>query len=80
MENVLETKEQLKIFGGNLRRARVLRKVTQEALSEKANLHIRTLQKIEAGEINILLTTLVRLKQGLDCPWQELLPPPRQQK
>ena len=80
MENILDTKAQLEKFGANLRRARVLRKVTQEALSEKANLHIRTLQKIEAGEINILLTTLVRLKQGLDCPWHELLPPPRQQK
>jgi len=75
-----ETEVQLKEFGGNLRRARVFRKITQEGLSEKAGLHIRSLQKIEAGQINILLTTLVRLKQGLDCPWHELLPATRQQK
>jgi DNA-binding XRE family transcriptional regulator len=71
---------QLKEFGGNLRRTRVSRKITQEELAEKADLHIRSLQKIEAGEINVLVTTLIRLRQGLDCPWHELLPAPRQQK
>ncbi|MGB0745125.1 MAG: helix-turn-helix domain-containing protein, partial [Opitutales bacterium] len=33
----------------------------------------RTLQKIEAGEINILLTTARRLKRALGCDWDELL-------
>jgi len=80
MEALGETKIQLKEFGGNVRRARVFRKITQEELAEKTDLHIRSLQKIEAGQINILLTTLVRLKQGLDCPWHELFPAPRQQK
>jgi len=80
MEKLIKTQAQLKEFGGNLRRARVSRKITQETLSEKADLHIRTLQKIEAGQTNILITTLMRLKQGLDCPWHELLPTSHQQK
>ena len=72
--NPAQVKAQLKEFGSNLRRARVLRKITQEVLSEKADLNIRTLQKIEAGETNILITTAVRLQQALGCPWQELFP------
>lgn len=74
MDNVREIKVRLKEFGGNLRRARVARKVTQEVLSEKADLNIRTLQKIEAGQTNILITTAIRLKESLDCSWLELLP------
>ena len=80
MEKPVEIKARLKEFGGNVRRARVLRKITQEELSEKADLHIRSLQKIEAGQINVLVTTLMRLKQGLDCPWYELLPTAPQTK
>jgi len=80
MKNSGGIEVQLKEFGGDLRRARVSRKITQEQLAEKADLHLRSLQKIEAGQINILLTTLIRLKQGLDCPWYELLPTASQQK
>ena len=74
MDDPVKIQVQLRKFGSNLRRARVLRKITQEVLSEKADLHIRTLQKIEAGQTNILVTTLIRLQQALGCPWQELLP------
>ena len=73
MDNPAVVKTQLKEFGCNLRRARVARKITQEALSEKSDLNIRTLQKIEAGETNVLITTAIRLRQGLGCPWHELL-------
>ena len=69
-----EVKVQLKDFGRNLKRARVARQITLEALSEKADLNIRTLQRIEAGQTNILITTALRLRQGLDCPWEELFP------
>jgi len=49
------------------------RKVTQEKLAELADLNIRTLQKIEAGQTNILVTTAIRLKRALGCPWESLL-------
>jgi transcriptional regulator with XRE-family HTH domain len=80
MDDPQEVKAQLKVFGSNLRRARVARMFTLDALSEKANLHIRVLQKMEAGETNVLITTAMRLQRALGCPWQELfsgLPPPR---
>ena len=76
MDNPVEVKAQLKVLGGNLRRARVARKITLETLAARADLHIRTLQKIEAGQTNILITTVLRLKNGLDCPWEELFPKP----
>jgi transcriptional regulator with XRE-family HTH domain len=43
------------------------RKVTQERLAELADLNIRTLQKIEAGQTNILVTTAGRLARALGC-------------
>ena len=67
------TFHKLKLFGGNLRRERIARKVTQEKLAELADLNIRTLQKIEAGQTNILVTTAIRLREALGCPWDALM-------
>ena len=47
--------------------------MTQEQLAELADLHLRSLQKVEAGEINLLLTTVRRIKKALQCPWVKLL-------
>ena len=58
----------------NVRRERNARNLTQEKLAELADLNIRTLQKIEAGELNVLITTAVRLQRALRCPWDSLLP------
>ena len=63
----------LSTFGANLRRERMARQVTQEKLAELADLNIRTLQKIEAGQTNILITTAMRLQAALRCPWDSLL-------
>ncbi len=63
----------LAAFGANLRRERMARRVTQELLAERADLNIRTLQKIEAGQTNILITTAMRLRAALGCPWDVLL-------
>ena len=63
----------IKKFGANVRRERDSRDLTQEQLAERADLHLRSLQKIEAGEINLLLTTVLRLKRALKCPWTKLL-------
>ncbi|MDR0902437.1 MAG: helix-turn-helix domain-containing protein [Opitutaceae bacterium] len=65
----------LRGFGRNLRRARVARDITQEMLAERADLNLRTVQRIEAGETNILITTAMRLRGGIGCPWDELMLP-----
>ena len=66
----------IRVFGASVRRERVRKRMTQEALAERAEIATRNLQKIEAGEINILLTTAFRIQLGLRCPWKRLMPPP----
>ncbi len=51
----------------------VARGITQERLAEMAELNLRTIQKIEAGDINIMLTTVVRIQNALACPCTKLL-------
>ena len=63
---------QLKRFGANVRRTRMSRKLPQEKLAEAVNLNPRTLQKIEAGSVIILLTTVLRMQKALRCGWQDL--------
>jgi transcriptional regulator with XRE-family HTH domain len=65
---------QLKQVGANIRRERTQKGLTQERFAELVDLNIRTVQKIEAGQINILLTTLIRIQRALDCPWNKLIP------
>jgi DNA-binding XRE family transcriptional regulator len=38
--------------------------LTQGRLAELADLNIRTVQKIEAGELNVLITTAIRLQRA----------------
>lgn len=66
--------QQLKALGANIRRERMLLKMTQESLAELVDLNIRTVQKIEAGDVNILVTTAIRFQQALKCGWNKLLP------
>jgi transcriptional regulator with XRE-family HTH domain len=68
--------QQLKTFGQNLRRERVRQGLTQERLSEMVGLHPRTIQKIEAGSVNILLTTIIRFQRALRCSWETLMGKP----
>ncbi len=63
----------LKVVGANIRRERVARALTQEKLAELAGLAPRTIQKIEAGRITILITTLRRLRTAIGCPYEALL-------
>jgi transcriptional regulator with XRE-family HTH domain len=63
----------IKRLGANIRRERNVRNLTQEKLAELADLHLRSLQKIEAGEINLLITTVFRIKRALKCSWEKLL-------
>jgi transcriptional regulator with XRE-family HTH domain len=65
---------QLKAFGANVRRERVARRMTQEKLPELVDLNIRSVQKIEAGDINLLVTTAMRVQKALGCPWTRLMP------
>jgi transcriptional regulator with XRE-family HTH domain len=57
----------------NVRRLRNAAGFTQAKLAERVDLELRTIQKFEAGEINIPLTTLHRVRRALGCSWEALL-------
>lgn len=64
----------LQKLGSNIRRIRVARVLSQERLAELADINARTLRRIEAGEINILITTVARIRGALNCQWDDLMP------
>jgi transcriptional regulator with XRE-family HTH domain len=66
--------QQLKALGANIRRERMRQEMTQERLAELVDLNIRTVQKIEAGATNVLITTALRFQKALRCSWNRLLP------
>jgi transcriptional regulator with XRE-family HTH domain len=72
----ISTKEwkRIKTFGANVRRERVRKGMTQDELAERAEIATRNLQKIEAGEINVLLTTAFRIQLALRSPYKRLMP------
>lgn len=69
-----EKATQLSKLGANVRRERTNKGLTQEQLAEKIDISLRNVQRIEAGEINPLATTLIRLRRALGCSAEKLLP------
>jgi transcriptional regulator with XRE-family HTH domain len=61
------------ILGNNIRRLRVGMKLTQERLAEDADLALRYIQEIEAGEKGPSLAALLRIRKVLRCRWDNLL-------
>lgn len=57
---------------------RKLKGLTQEALSELTELNVRTIQRIEAGEVDPRLYTLKSIADALGVNLEELLPEPTQ--
>ena len=57
----------------NLARLRAEQGLTFEQLGQCSGLHLRHLQKIEAGESNVTLMTLARLADGLGVDGLELM-------
>lgn len=62
-------------FGQRVRTLRRAQGLTQEQLAEAADLNPRTVQKIEAGELNIVVTTLARIQMALGCSAGDLVDP-----
>jgi transcriptional regulator with XRE-family HTH domain len=69
-----QQKGQLQKIAARVKRLRADRSLTQEELAELVGLSPRTIQKIEAGQLNILVTTVLRLRKALRAGWDELLP------
>ena len=60
-------------FGANLRRSRRAAGLTQEALWHASGVNMTEISRIENGQKDPQLTTIVRLATGLGVPAGELL-------
>ena len=68
-----QEQREYKKLGASIRRIRTSQGMTQERLAELSELHLRSLQKIEAGEKNVLTITLRRIHRSLGCSWDDLM-------
>jgi transcriptional regulator with XRE-family HTH domain len=57
-----------KQLGLRVRALRQARKWTLEQAAEASNLDLKHLQKIESGQLNVTLVTLLRISQGFGEP------------
>jgi transcriptional regulator with XRE-family HTH domain len=62
-------------FGEQLRRLRVARNVSQEALADAAKLHRTHISLIERGQRSVRLETIERLARALNLQPAKLMPP-----
>jgi transcriptional regulator with XRE-family HTH domain len=58
--------EVLGFVAANVRRLRIRRGLTQEALAERAGIDLTTEQRIERGATNLTLAVLVALAESLE--------------
>lgn len=65
--------EYLQRFGRNLQKLRKSASLSQEKLAEAADVSLRYIQMLEAGEKAPSLETVVRLRQALGCGFEDLL-------
>jgi transcriptional regulator with XRE-family HTH domain len=63
----------LVLFGENLQRVRFLRKLSQQAVAERAGIHRTQISLLEKGDRAPLLPTVVALAGALNVPVGELL-------
>jgi transcriptional regulator with XRE-family HTH domain len=57
----------------NIKKYRLLKKITQKRMSEILNINIRTYQKYESGDINPNMNTLNKIAAALDVEITDLL-------
>jgi len=60
-------------LGRHIAQIRSLKGWTQEQLADKADIHWRTIQKIEGGEQNPSYQILYKIRRAFNCSWDELL-------
>jgi transcriptional regulator with XRE-family HTH domain len=60
------------IIGANVRRVRAEKRLSQEALADKAELHRTYIGGIERGERNITVINLLKISLALECDIVEL--------
>ena len=64
----------LKTVGAQIRSLRKARRLSQEELAERSDLHYTMIGAVERGERNITLENLAKIAKGLAVPLRELFP------
>jgi|HubBroStandDraft_6_1064221.scaffolds.fasta_scaffold323521_3 transcriptional regulator with XRE-family HTH domain len=62
----------LKEFGEHFRRIRKSKKLSQKALAFEADIEVSQISRIENGNINTTVTTILLLAQAMDVPASKL--------
>lgn len=73
MSNNFEEEKVLKSIGGNVRRERTFCRMSQDKLATLAQLHVRTIAKIEAGELKVRSETMKRIQRAIGCAFSSLV-------
>jgi len=60
------------LLGGNIRACRKVAGLTQERLSEKADLDSKYFSEVECGAVNISVDSLVKISKALKIPLSNL--------
>jgi transcriptional regulator with XRE-family HTH domain len=72
----LPEKDIVKVFGRNLKKLRLQRKLSMEKLAKLADMELSQIYRIENGKVNAKLTTIAALGKALDIEPNELLKVP----
>lgn len=65
--------QQLQQVGRTVKRLREERKLSQEALADRARIHSVMVSRVERGDTDARVSTLISIAGGLDVPPAELL-------
>lgn len=63
----------LKLFGKKIKKLRIDNDISQEALSEKADMHVTFLSRIENGKTNVSIGSILKLADALEIEIQDLI-------
>lgn len=69
----LPEEDVVKVFGKNLKKLRLQRKLSMEKLAQMADMELSQIYRIESGRVNAKLTTIVALGKALDINPNDLL-------
>ncbi|WP_026837731.1 helix-turn-helix domain-containing protein [Gillisia sp. JM1] len=72
MNTELSNEEFLIRFGGKLKKLRVFKNLSYRQMAQRCDLDYSYISKIEKGQHNIQLTTVLELSKGLDIMPKEL--------
>ncbi len=66
----------LQLIGNNIRKKRSIKGISQQELADNSDVAKSTIQRIEKGEMNPSILTLIKISLSLEMDFTELLKKP----